>query len=82
MNAAKTTLVSTVVAMAFGLMLALTSTPAQAHCPHKGDVNHEHCDGGSRYKFVPDKDLRTLHTLSASLGTLGGRKKTPAEAGL
>ncbi len=47
MNAAKMTLVSTVVAAALGLALGLMSTPAQAHCGGKHTGDHPHCaDGG------------------------------------
>ena len=46
MNAAKMTLVSTVLAAAFGLALGLMSTPAQAHCAGKHINNPSHCDGG------------------------------------
>lgn len=51
MNAAKMTLVSTVLAAAFGLALGLMSTPAQAHCPHRGSLDHFHCDGGDGIRY-------------------------------
>ena len=45
MNAAKMTLVSTVLAAAFGLALGLMSTPAQAHCAGRHINIPSHCDG-------------------------------------
>ena len=43
MTTAKMTLVSTVLAAAFGLALGLMSTPAQAHCKRNHQLPHEHC---------------------------------------
>ena len=54
MNTAKMTLVSTVVAAAFGLALGLMSTPAQAHCPHKDSLDHRHCDGGGTINYTAE----------------------------
>ena len=46
MNAAKMTLVSTVVAAAFGLALGLAPAPAEAHHCKGGHAIYPECDGG------------------------------------
>ncbi len=45
MNAVKVTLTSTILAAALGFGLSFGASPAKAHCPHKGDGAHFHCDG-------------------------------------
>ena len=46
MNMTKMTLISTVVAAAFGLAFGLMSTPAEAHCARKHTGDHAHCTAG------------------------------------
>ncbi len=62
MNAAKMTLVSTVVAAALGLALGLMSTTAQAHCKRNHQLPHEHClpsDGTTYTVQLFERDLDT-----------------------
>ncbi len=52
MNAAKMTLVSTILAAALGLALGLMSTPAQAHCGGKHTGDHPHCANGGLITYT------------------------------
>lgn len=45
---------STMFAAAFGLALGLMAAPVQAHCPHKGSLDHVHCDGGGTINYTAE----------------------------
>ncbi len=79
MNAAKMTLVSTVVAAVFGLALSFGAAPAQAHCAGRHINNPSHCDGdgdGSANATTFKVDVE-FHTMFADSNTIGSDIDVP-----